>query len=74
MKVQKTSTQPAFQPIELKITIESKEELHNLLVLSSLSADIRAVLTGNNGCVEYDVAATLEFLLDDIGECLSKRL
>ena len=26
MKVTKTSTQPAFQPIELKITIESKEE------------------------------------------------
>ena len=69
MKVQKTSTPPAFQPIELKITIESKEELHNLLVLSSLSADIRAVLD-DNGCVEYDVASTLEFLLVDIGEYL----
>ena len=69
MKVTKTSTQPAFQPIELKITIESKEEMHNLLVLSSLSADIRAVLDEND-CVEYDVAATLEFLLDDIGGCL----
>ena len=51
MKVQKTSTQPAFQPIEIKITIESNEELHNLLVLSSLSADIRAVLD-DNGSVE----------------------
>ena len=69
MKVQKTSTQPAFQPIEIKITIESNEELHNLLVLSSLSADIRAVLD-DNGSVEYDVASTLKFLLDDIGECL----
>ena len=69
MKVTKTSTQPAFQPIELKITIESKEEMHNLLVLSSLSADIRAVLD-DNSCAEYDVATTLEFLLDDIGECL----
>ena len=69
MKVTKTPTQPTFQPIELKITIESKEELHNLLVLSSLSEDIRAVLDGN-GCVEYGVAATLEFLLDDIGDCL----
>lgn len=26
MKVTKTSTQPIFQPIELKITIESEEE------------------------------------------------
>lgn len=26
MKVQKTSTQPTFQPIELKLTIESVEE------------------------------------------------
>lgn len=26
MKVTKTQNQPAFQPIELKITIESKEE------------------------------------------------
>lgn len=69
MKAQKISTQPAFQPIEIKIMIESKEELHNLRVLSSLSADIRAVLEDND-CVEYDVATTLELLLDDIGECL----
>lgn len=69
MKVQKTSTQPVFQPIELKITIESQEELEHLLELKKVSADIRAMLD-NNGCVEYDVAASLEFLLDDIGEFL----
>ena len=69
MKVTKTSTQPTFQPIEIKITIESKEELHNLLMLGEASSDIRAVLH-ENGCVEYDVAAALEFLLDDIAECL----
>ena len=69
MKVTKTSAQPAFQPIEIKITIESQEELHDLLVSSSLSSNIRAVLE-DSGCVEYDVAATLKFLLDDIGECL----
>ncbi len=68
MKVTKTSTQPVFQPIELKITIESKEELHNLLALSSLSADIRAVLS--SGCLDYDSAATLKRLLDNIGDCL----
>ena len=26
MKIQKTSTQPVFQPIEIKITIETQEE------------------------------------------------
>lgn len=69
MKVQKTSTQHTFQPIELKITIESKEELHNLLKLGEASSDIRAVLH-ENGCVGYDVTTALEFLLDDIAECL----
>ena len=68
MKVTKTSAQPAFQPIELKITIESQEELHDLLVCSSLSSDIRAVIS--NVCLNYDSATTLKRLLDDIGECL----
>ena len=68
MKVTKTSTQPAFQPIELKITIESQEELHDLLVLSSLSSNIRAVLS--NVCLAFDSATTLKRLLDDIGEYL----
>ena len=68
MKVTKTSTQPAFKPIELKITIESQEELHDLLVCSSLSSDIRAVIS--NVCLNYDSATTLKRLLDDIGECL----
>ena len=68
MKVTKTSTQPAFQPIELKITIESQEELHDLLVFSSLSSNIRVVLS--NTCLDYDSATTLKRLLDNIGECL----
>ena len=68
MKVQKTSTQPTFQPIELKITIESQEELHDLLVFSSLSYEIRGVLS--NVCLDYDSATTLKQLLDNIGECL----
>ena len=70
MKVTKTSTQPAFQPIELKITIESQEELHDLLVFSSLSSNIRVVLS--NTCLDYDSATTLKRLLDDIGDCLQK--
>ena len=68
MKVTKTSTQPVFQPIELKITIESQEELHDLLVFSSLSSKIREVLS--NVCLDHDSATTLKRLLDDIGECL----
>lgn len=68
MKVTKTSTQPAFQPIELKITIESQEELHDLLVFSSLSSNIRVVLS--NTCLDYDSATTLKRLLDNIGDCL----
>ena len=68
MKVTKTSTQPAFQPIELKITIESQEELHDLLVFSSLSSNIRVVLS--NVCLDYDSATTLKRLLDNIGDCL----
>ena len=68
MKVTKTSTQPAFQPIELKITIESQEELHDFLVFSSLSSNIRVVLS--NVCLDYDSATTLKRLLDNIGDCL----
>lgn len=69
MKVTKTSTQPTFQPIELKITIESKEDMRNLLALGEVSSVIRTLLQ-DSGSVEYDAAATIEFLLDDIVECL----
>ena len=68
MKVTKTSTQPVFQPIELKITIENQEELHDLLVFSSLSSEIRGVLS--NVCLDYDSATTLKQLFDNIGDCL----
>ena len=68
MKVTKTSPKPAFQPIELKITIESQEELHDLLVFSSLSSEIRGMLS--NVYLNYDSATTLKRLLDNIGYCL----
>lgn len=35
MKVTKTSTQPTFQPIELKITIESAEEYQAIKEMAS---------------------------------------
>ena len=72
MKVQKTSTQPIFQPIEIKITTESQEELHDLLVFSSLSSKICGVLS--NVYLDDDSATTLKRLLDNIGDLLSKRL
>lgn len=68
MKVTKTSTQPVFQPIELKITIESQEELNDLLLFSSLSSNIRAVLSSTY--LDYDSVTTLKRLLDNIGDCL----
>ena len=68
MKVTKTPTRPAFQPIEIKITIENQEELHDLLVCSSLSSEICGVLS--NVCLVCDSATTLKRLLDNIGDCL----
>lgn len=35
MKVQKIATRPAFQPTELKITIETEEEFNALSALSN---------------------------------------
>lgn len=43
--------------------------MHNLLVLGEVSSGIR-VLLEDSGCVEYDAAAAIELLLDDIVECL----
>ena len=63
------------EPIELKITIESQEELHDLLVFSSLSSNIRVMLSStclvlSSPCLDYDSATTLKRLLDNIGDCL----
>ena len=69
MKVTKTSTQPTFQPIEIKITIESEEELFHLKALKSCSADIRETLYDSE-CLEYYTGRFLESMLEDIGESL----
>ena len=74
MKVQKTSTQPAFQPIELKITIESQEELNHLDEICRNSADVSYVCEEHVDALSYDLCVFLDALLNDIGECLSKRL
>lgn len=74
MKVQKTSTQPAFQPIELKITIESQEELNHLDEICRNSVDVSNVCYEYVDALSYESCVFLNALLNDIGECLSKRL
>ena len=72
MKVTKTSTQPAFQPIELKITIESQEELNRLDEICRNSVDVSNVCTDYVGALSYESCVFLDAILNDIGECLSK--
>ena len=70
MKVQKTSTQPAFQPIEIKITIESQEELNHLDEICRNSADVSNVCNDYVDALSYESCVFLDALLNDIGECL----
>ena len=72
MKVTKTSAQPAFQPIEIKITIESQEELNHLDKICRNSADVSNVCNEYVDALSYDLCVFLDALLNDIGECLSK--
>ena len=70
MKVTKTSTQPTFQPVELKITIESKEELHHLDEICRNSVDVSAVCNDYIEGLNYESCVFLDALLNDIGERL----
>ena len=72
MKVTKTSTQPVFQPIEIKITIESQEELEHLDEICRNSADVSNVCDEYVDALSYDSCVFLDMLLNEIGECLSK--
>ena len=69
MKVQKTSTQPTFQPIEIKITIESQEELEHFKHLCQNSSSIYNVCIDQLN-IDSDAVFMLEGVLDQIGECL----
>lgn len=69
MKVTKTSTQPTFQPIELKITIESKEELEHFKHLWQSSSSIYNVCIDQLN-IDSDAVFMLESMLDKIGESL----
>ena len=72
MKVTKTSTQPVFQPIEIKITIESQEELDHLDEICRNSVDVSNVCNDYVDDLSYESCVFLDALLNDIGECLSK--
>lgn len=68
MKVQKTSPQPAFQPIELKITIESQEEGN---ALAALAADKEYLTTELHTCdIPEKYVHFLFNMICDIHECL----
>ena len=62
MKVTKTSTQPVFQPIELKITIESQEEFCAILNLSSEYYSVPNTLVNEAEIFEEQREAVEEFL------------
>ncbi len=54
MKVQKTSTQPASQPIELKIAFESQDEydLFTVLCCNSYSVSNKLADVADEGALE----------------------
>lgn len=70
MKVTKTSTQPVFQPIELKITIESQEELNHLKEICRNSVDVANVCNECADTLNSDSCDFLDVLLNEIGEYL----
>ena len=62
MKVTKTSTQPAFQPIELKITIESKEEAQLFFMLCNNRHTVSKAVSDAEG-LSLDQKRLLEEML-----------
>lgn len=61
MKVEKTHTPPAFQPIALTITIESKEEYDAIYEMSHYNVSIPDLVDGNN-CYRNEVAKFISAL------------
>lgn len=51
MKVQKTNTQPEFQPVTLRITIESQEELESIKNLAGTNNSVACFLV-DKGVIE----------------------
>ena len=69
MKVQKTSTQPAFQPIEIKITIESEEEFDLFIMLCNNSYNV-----SNSISSVEDISSDQKGLLEEMLSGIYKTL
>ena len=70
MKVTKISTQSVFQPIEIKITIESQEDYDSMKYVYMNSSNIYNAAGDAIRGVDSDALFMLETLLDNIGKCL----
>ena len=69
MKVTKTQSQPTFQPIELKITIESAEELRVLMnTMQANQTNAQAMV--NDGTLNHDDAPLLSKMFAEIYEAI----
>ena len=68
MKVQKTSPQPTFQPIELKITIESEEEYQAIKEMASRYTGCAQAMvdSGQLDPDHQDKVETLFFALSEV--------
>lgn len=69
MKVTKISPQPKFQPVELKITIESEEELALFIILCNNSSTVSKSISEVEE-IFLDQRDLLEEMLSGIGETL----
>lgn len=69
MKVIKTSPQPTFQPIEIKITIESEEELDLFITLCGNSYTVSNSISSVEG-----ISLDQRDLLEEMLSCIYKAL
>jgi len=69
MKVTKTKSEPAFQSIELKITIESAEELRVLKDITCADAELLFLLL-NSGIIDNKRAQIADDIINSIHKTL----
>ena len=72
MKVQKTTTQETFQPIELKITIETEKEFLAVLNMTAGYYSVPATLV-KEGEIYEENRDTLEEFLKNISSALQSE-